>query len=81
MLHQEHILLHLKSLPVEKQIQMLAPLYATTIAEIENNRTRYTETGIQAIQKGKVGAVLLAGGQGSRLGFNHPKGMFNVGVN
>ncbi|MBR6071079.1 MAG: UDPGP type 1 family protein [Ruminococcus sp.] len=57
-----------------------APLFATTLLEIEQNRERYTEIGLQAIRHGKVGTVLLAGGQGSRLGFDHPKGMFNIGV-
>ena len=35
---------------------------------------------MQTIRDGKVGAVLLAGVQGSRLGFDHPKGMFNIGI-
>ena len=56
------------------------PLFAKTLSEIQNNSDRYTEIGIKAIKDGKVGAVLLAGGQGSRLGFDHPKGMFNIGV-
>ncbi len=37
------------------------------------------EVGSQAISQGKVGMVLVAGGQGSRLGFHHPKGMFEIG--
>ena len=57
------------------------PLFATTLEEIDKNRDKFTETGLQAIRDGKVGAVLLAGGQGSRLGFDHPKGMFNIGIN
>jgi UDP-N-acetylglucosamine/UDP-N-acetylgalactosamine diphosphorylase len=56
------------------------PLFATTLGEIEAKRKSYKETGLKAIREGKVGAVLLAGGQGSRLGFDHPKGMFNIGV-
>jgi UDP-N-acetylglucosamine/UDP-N-acetylgalactosamine diphosphorylase len=35
--------------------------------------------GIEALTAGKVGVLLTAGGQGSRLGFDHPKGMFPIG--
>lgn len=59
----------------------IEPLFATTLQDIEQNRERYKKTGIDAIKAGKVGAVLLAGGQGSRLGFERPKGMFNIGEN
>ncbi|MCE9552715.1 MAG: UDPGP type 1 family protein [Planctomycetes bacterium] len=35
--------------------------------------------GAEALSAGKVGCLLVAGGQGSRLGFDHPKGMFSIG--
>jgi UDP-N-acetylglucosamine/UDP-N-acetylgalactosamine diphosphorylase len=35
--------------------------------------------GESALRDGKVGAILVAGGQGTRLGFDHPKGMFPAG--
>ncbi len=37
------------------------------------------EAGEQALRDGRVALVLLAGGQGTRLGFDHPKGMFPIG--
>jgi len=37
------------------------------------------ERGQQAIADGKVAMILVAGGQGSRLGFAHPKGLFPLG--
>ncbi len=35
--------------------------------------------GEQALRAGQIGAVLVAGGQGTRLGFDQPKGMFPIG--
>ncbi|MFN7290689.1 MAG: UTP--glucose-1-phosphate uridylyltransferase [Pirellula sp.] len=35
--------------------------------------------GEDAIRNGRVGMVLVAGGQGTRLGFDLPKGMFSIG--
>jgi UDP-N-acetylglucosamine/UDP-N-acetylgalactosamine diphosphorylase len=37
------------------------------------------ECGEQAIRNGKVGMILVAGGQGTRLGFDQPKGLFRIG--
>lgn len=34
--------------------------------------------GRDALKRGEVGALIVAGGQGTRLGFNHPKGMFPI---
>ncbi len=35
--------------------------------------------GEEALRAGHVGVILVAGGQGTRLGFEHPKGMFPIG--
>ncbi|QDV14915.1 putative uridylyltransferase [Rosistilla oblonga] len=37
------------------------------------------EAGSEALAAGKVGMILVAGGQGSRLGFEKPKGLFPIG--
>lgn len=35
--------------------------------------------GEDALRRGEVAVLVVAGGQGSRLGFDHPKGMYPVG--
>lgn len=68
----------------EKQEQMkrgeITPLAAMQIAEINDKKEKFTALGIEAIRAGKVGAVLLAGGMGTRLGSDDPKGMYNIGI-
>lgn len=41
---------------------------------------KYSEIGIEQIKKGKLAAVTMAGGQGTRLGHNGPKGTFDLGL-
>ena len=40
----------------------------------------WTETGHAILSEGQAAAFLVAGGQGSRLGFDGPKGAFQVGL-
>lgn len=58
-----------------------APLGATELSEIKAREEEFRKAGLEALRGGKVGAVLLAGGQGTRLGFDKAKGMYNIGVN
>ena len=50
----------------------------TTMSKVE--KTTYNQVGNELIRDGKVAVVVLAGGQGSRLGFDGPKGKYDIGL-
>ena len=58
----------------------ISPIEALTLDKISERKNEFSETGVEAMRQGKVACVLLAGGQGTRLGFDGPKGTLNVGL-
>lgn len=63
---------------------LMEPLSADNIV-VPDSTVATTETsewtvGMEKITSGETAVVLLSGGQGSRLGFAHPKGMYNIGL-
>ena len=58
----------------------ITPLNFMSLDEIASKRDEFEKTGLEAIRQGKVGAVLLAGGMGTRLGSDNPKCMYDIGI-
>lgn len=49
------------------------------VAQLDPDDRVTRQRGEQALQRGEVAVLVVAGGQGTRLGFDHPKGMFAIG--
>lgn len=60
--------------------EKIEPLAAMELPEIEAGRDRFTARGLEAIRSRKLAAVLLAGGQGTRLGVDKSKGLVDIGL-
>ena len=58
----------------------IRPISGLRRADIEKRATEFEAIGVEAIKAGKVAAVLLAGGMGTRLGVDGPKGAYDIGV-
>ena len=62
----------------------IEPLPASAVTK--KNKTdadtiaQWHSLGCQKINEGKVALVIMAGGMGTRLGSDLPKGMYNIGL-
>ena len=60
--------------------RLITPIDVFSLSDIKSKKEEYEKEGLSLIKSGKAGAVLLAGGMGTRLGSNDPKGMYNMGL-
>ena len=67
---------------VFKSTEEIEPLkYVDKESLSDSKLKQYYNLGAKAIKSGKVGVITVAGGQGSRLGFNAPKGTYVLDTN
>ncbi|XP_052235171.1 UDP-N-acetylhexosamine pyrophosphorylase-like isoform X1 [Dreissena polymorpha] len=68
----------------DKLDDLLEPLPGDVFGSVTRTSSdkldEYRTKGLTAIANNNVAVLLLAGGQGTRLGVNYPKGMYNVGL-
>ena len=56
------------------------PLACLQRDEIVRREQEFYDAGCDVIKAGKTAALLLAGGMGTRLGSDNPKGMYDIGI-
>ena len=65
---------------MNKEDSLIEEIDSLHLDKIQADSERYRSIGLQAIKEGKLCLLLLAGGQGSLLGFDNPFGCFNGGL-
>lgn len=72
---------HLEDTKGNKSSDVLEPLPKSSYESIIDKDTKeYFDIGLSSINKGEVAVILLAGGQGTRLGSSSPKGCYDIGL-
>jgi len=68
--------------PAEKSRRAVPPADLVRVPRDAHDRQAWDnarKTGVELLRSGRVGVILVAGGEGTRLGFPHPKGKFPIG--
>ena len=60
-------------------LERIEPLSAIRLADRASIVSEASRVGFDALRAGRAAALVVAGGQGTRLGFEHPKGLFPIG--
>jgi len=76
MLEEAHINAETKKIQADE----ISPIETLSISDIAQNASGFAAAGTEALMDGKVGAVCLAGGMGTRLGKDCAKGMVDIGI-
>lgn len=68
------------TIPIKEDIGNVEPIDYWDKERLGGKYDFYENIGIEAIKAGKLAAVTMAGGQGTRLGHNGPKGSYDIGL-
>ncbi|KAJ8593225.1 nucleotide-diphospho-sugar transferase [Rhizopogon salebrosus TDB-379] len=75
-----------KAIASEKEAANPEPIEPLPVGACESvvndpaNEKKWRSEGLKAIARGEVGVLLMAGGQGTRLGSSAPKGCYDIGL-
>lgn len=58
----------------------IEPISTLSLQETASRYREFEKAGAKLLREGKVAAVMLAGGQGTRLGSSAPKGTYDLGI-
>ena len=73
--------MHAAGEKLDDKMQPLTESQCGSVAQsTDRDLAHYESLSMKEISHGNVGILLLAGGQGTRLGTSYPKGMYDVGL-